>query len=156
MNLQQLTTEILEHLFQGYLEHGGTPIFDVTQIITENGYDYNEVGNYLVKSGLVKNQRFNATGFSASINMSGIMKVHPEFIQEKKEKLISTLGVMGNPSSDILEILDLEPKDYQIGFDLAKLFESLRLIEVRFGPTISVKLSLEGRDYYERNKAEFI
>lgn len=157
MNLNLIVKEVLEHLFEGYMQHGGTPIFAVSDIIRQHGEDPNEIGRYLVDNGCVKHQQFRHDGFHASISMEGIRKIKPEHISDNREKIISILGIMGNGRMGIMEILDYEPKNYQIAFDLAKEFESEGIISAQYQHNdVIINLTLNGRNEYEKNKADFI
>jgi len=154
MNLNAIVNEVLTELFKGYIEHGGTPIFDVTEIIKKHGENPHEIGKYLVDSGVVKNQQFRPTGFGASISMRGIESIKPDYLEDNLNTIISTLGETGTPS--IMEILEFEPKDYQLAFDMAKYLEGKGLIEAHFRHNdVLIKLSLTGREYYENNNAYF-
>lgn len=156
MNLQQVKSEVLKHLFEGYLKNP-TGIFDVTEVIEKNGQNQHEFGKYLVEKGLVKNHQYRPTEFVCQISIDGIKEIAPEFLEEKKNTIISTLGITGG-SGGIIEILDLEPKYFQIGFDIAKYLEGTGLIEEGNYQhnEIYIGLSLEGKEYYETNKANFI
>ena len=61
MSLQQTKSAVLQHLFEGYQENP-TGIFDVTEIIQQNGQNFYEFGKYLVERGLVKNHRYGFNG----------------------------------------------------------------------------------------------
>jgi hypothetical protein len=157
MSLDDIINEVLEHLYEGYIEHHGTPTFGVDDIISAHGKDPSEVGHYLADRGLVKFPSFGPKGFHAAISMDGILRVKPEYVQENKDKIIGTLGLQGNPRSSIMELLDFPPEDFQRAFDLAKEFEAEGLIEAQYTHNdVIVKLTLEGEDYYDQNKADFV
>lgn len=157
MNLTLIIKEVLESLFEGYIEHGGTPIFDVSQIIRHHNEDPNEIGKYLVDHGWLKFHQFRYDGFHASISMAGIRKIKPEYISDNRNKIISTLGLIGNGRMGIMEILDFEPKNYQIAFDLAKEFEREGIITAQYHHNeVIISLTLKGRDEYEQNNANFL
>ena len=156
MSLDQICNKALEELFKGYLENPGG-IYTIREIVSQYGVDAQVVGNYLVKHGWVKDQQFLVKDFGASINLAGIMKINPRYLKEKKDKVISTLGINGNPRSSIMETLELPTKDFQFAFDIVKYLESLDLIEAQFSfNEIIIQLKQKGLEYYQKNKADFL
>lgn len=138
------------------MQHGGTPIFGVSDIIRQHGEDPNEIGRYLVDHGWVKHQQYRPDGFHASVSMEVIRKIKPGHISDNRDKIISTLGIMGNDRMGNMEILDYEPKNFQIALDLAKEFESEGIINAQYQHNdVIINLTLEGRKVYEINKADF-
>jgi hypothetical protein len=155
MKLQEAKTEVLRHLFECYKE-SPTGIFDVSDVIKATGQNPYEFGKYLVSNGLVKNHQYRATQFVCQISSEGIDDIAPEYFKEKTDKVISVLG-LGSGNS-IMEILDLEPKQFQAGFDVVKYLERTGFIkkgDYRHND-ILIEMSLEGREYYENNKADFV
>lgn len=151
MDLDQIVNDVLNHLFNGYIQNGGTPIFNASEIISNHGEDPNEIGQYLVDHGWVKNQQFRPDSFYASISMLGINKIKPEFISENRDRIITSLGESGNVRQGIMEILEYEPSDFQIAHQLAKEFEREGIIEAQYQHNnVIIKLTLEGRNEYEK------
>ncbi len=156
MSLQETKNSVLLALFEGYSENPNG-IYDLTGTITENGEDPHELGKYLVDHGWVKNQQYRPSTFVCQITMAGINEVAPEYIQDKTEQIISTLGINGGKES-VMGILEFEPKDFQKAFDLVKHMEGTGFIkEGRYmAGDIIIELSLEGREYYEEHKPNFL
>lgn len=156
MDINAMIDEILNYLFEGYIDSGGTSLFSIKEITQKYGADSSEVGRYLVSEGLVKNQQFTHTGFVCSINMAGIYKINPQFIDGHTSSILSVLGTSGNDWTSIMDILNFEPKDFQIAHGLAKLLENNGLIDTQFRHNdVIIKLTFRGIQLYEESKASF-
>jgi len=156
--MDEMIDEILETGYYTYLEYGGTGRFDLGDIKKKYNVNIEDIGKYLVSRGLVKLPQFstgNPDEFTATISMYGISFVHPEYIDNNRNQIISILGTATGEMS-IMELLGLDPKDFQIGFDLAKEFESEELLVARYlADDVFITLSEEGVQYYEDNKPFF-
>lgn len=128
MNRLDIETKVLDHLFVLYLEHGGTPLFSVGEIISSCREDPTEVLSTLNTKGFLHEIGVYGKDFKAKINMVGISRIRPDWVNAHINKAISTLGIIGGGRQDLMEILDLAPKDYQIGRDLARWLENMDLI----------------------------
>lgn len=156
MNLDAIVNEVLEELFEGYVEHGGGSIFDVTETITKHGENPHEIGKYLVEHGWVKYHQYRPTTFVCAISMSGIQKIRPDYIDGHLSTIVSTLGVNGNGWTRIMETLGFEPKDFQRAHDLARLFDDNGIIQTQFHhDDVIIKLTLRGRELYEKGALGF-
>lgn len=150
--MKELINEILEHLFEGYTQSGGTKIFDVGQIITARNENTYSVGKHLVDNGWVKNQLFHPTTFAAGISMHGIQKIRPGYINDNVMHVLRTLSQAPNSSFSLMEILQFEPKDFQIAHDFACLMRDNNLVDARFGHNdIAVQITIDGRNFLEGN-----
>lgn len=155
--MNTIINEILTYLFNGYIANGGTSIFSINEIAQKHGQDSNKIGKYLVDEGLVKHQRFGHDGFSAAISTTGILQIRPDFFNDYTSKIVSILGINGNGWVSLMETLDFEPKDFQIAFDIAKLLQSIDILETQFHhDDIIVTLTFRGQQLFEQHKASFI
>jgi hypothetical protein len=146
--MDELVDEILEHLFEGYTTHGGTPIFDVTAIILRHAEDPQAVGRFLVDRGLVKFERFGPLGFSASISMQGIYRIRPGYITDNVMHVLRTLDEHRDQHMSMMQILQFEPKDFQIAHNFATYMRDRGWINAVFTHNdIGAKITLEGRDH---------
>lgn len=156
MNLQQTQNKVLEFLFEGYIEYGGNPIFSISEVITaEDELTPEEIGKHLLNQGLIKDQRFFPNDFQCGISISGISAIRPNYFDEYASRLMSTLGLTGNEWLSIMEALEFEPKAEMRARDLAKVLEASQLFEVLYQADVYVRLTLLGRETYERNKPTF-
>lgn len=132
-------------------------LFDISEQIRSEGEDPYKFGKFLQEQGYLRDQRSIPTGFQARISVFGISQVNPEYLHERQNKIISTLGLNGGIQS-AMEILDLEPKDYTKAKDVVEWLENQGLLgKPRYtADDIFIELSIEGRDYYDRNQATFI
>lgn len=147
-----MINEVLEELYKGYIFNSSS--IDITETIKKYNQDPHEVGSYLVKMGWIEHQQFRPNSFIASISMSGIMKIHPEYIDDNVSKIISTLGLNGK--SSIMEILDFDQKDFQRAHSLAKFLEQKGLVKPFFTYNdVILDLTFEGKMYYDKHKADF-
>ncbi len=150
--MEKMLNEVIEELYIGYVENGGTGIFDLGETIGNHGQDPHEVGRYLVEEGLVKFEQFRPTTFVAAISMHGIQKIHPEYINTNISSIISILGLNGGRMS-LMEILRWEPKEFQRAFDLAKVLENNSMIDAQYTHNdVIVNLTFRGKQFYENNK----
>jgi hypothetical protein len=154
MSLQQIKTEVLNQLFEGYQQAPGS-LFDIGPVVQPYGANPHEIGRYLVQNGWVKNEQYLPQQFLCSISMEGIMETVPEYVENQTSRIISILGINGGQHS-IMEVLDLEPVQFQKAFDLAKYLETAGLVTAQYlHNDVLIELTLEGRDFYERNAARF-
>jgi len=157
MSLQEESNAVLKTLYNGYIQSPGS-IFEVGSIIKDTKIDPFELCKYLEKQGFLKNvQNSGGKNVYASITISGINKIDPDFVEDLKSKIISVLGMLGGRHR-VMEVLSLEPKDFQLAFDIVKYLESLGLLKDSQYQhnNIVIELSIEGLDYYEQNKASFL
>lgn len=155
--VNEMIQECLTTLFQGYLENGGTPIFSIGEIIKKHGYAPEEGGRILLDHGFVKHQQFRPMDFVASISVRGIREINPNWMNDKIHQVMSTLSLIGDDWQGLMEILEFEAKDYQIAFDISKELEHLNYVETqRHHNEMYVKLTPNGRDFCENNKADWI
>lgn len=156
MNLQKTKELVLKDLYELYKENPGG-MKDVSDIIREQGEEPIEIGQYLGSSNLVRNGRIiSGTRFIAQITLDGIEEINPGYKNEMKEKVISSLGLLGG-RENLMVILDFEPKDNQKARDIASYLEDIRMIKKPLYTLneIVVELSIHGREYYEENKLFF-
>jgi len=157
MSIQKSINEVLEHLFEGY-QSNPTAIFDITEVIKEQNptQDPNEFGTLLLNHGYIKNQQYRPTGFVCQISINGIEKIAPSYLNDKIEKVVSTLGISGGQGS-IMEILEFEDKNFQAAFDIVKYMENRGFIKqgIYHHNDIIIELSLSGKEYFDKNKASF-
>jgi hypothetical protein len=154
--LNKLKTEILQSLFEGYVEYGGSSIFSINEIADRYNEDPYEVGKYLMDNGWVKFQQFLPDGFSCAISLQGIAEIAPEYLDEKISRVAAAIMESGGDWQEIMETLEFEPKDFQRAHDLGKLMEATSLFEVQFrAQEVYAKLTLQGRDHFGRKSASF-
>ena len=146
--------QILEAAYLSYLEYGGTGRFDLSDVKEKYDVEAVDLGRYLVAEKLVKQPQFSPSGFAATISMTGIARIHPEYIDNKRDKIMDALGTTGR-QMNILKILGLKQKELQLGADLAKQFETEGLLHATYTGNVLVTLSEDGRLYYEENKPFF-
>jgi len=156
MSALKTKKDVLQYLFDGYQENP-TAIYDVTVMIKNHEQDPHEFGTYLVDNGWVKNHQYRPQSFVCQISLDGINEIEPEYMESIKQKVISTLGLTGGKES-IMEILGYESKHYQKAHDFSKYMEAKGLIKdsLYLPNDVLIELSIESKDYYEQNKAEFI
>lgn len=156
MTLVLVKRAVLQYLFEIYQENP-TAVCDITQIITNHQQDPHEFGKHLVNNGWVKNHQYRPQSFVCQISLEGINEIDPGYFESIKQDVISTLGINDGQQS-IMEILGYEPKNYQRAFDVVKSLEAEGWIKggLYVSNDVIIELSLEGKDYYDQNKAEFI
>lgn len=154
MSLQQLNTETLQYLFDGYLNNP-TGLFDITGIVNKHNHNVHEYGSLLKERNWVKNGRFLPTSFECSISFDGIAAINPNYVNDNCEKLLSTLDTLGGQQS-LMELLDFEPKEYQRARDIANFLKDSGVIDVIYTHNDGwVSLTITGRDFFEQNGAKF-
>jgi hypothetical protein len=156
MSVQDAKREVLTYLFECYEKDDS--LYSITEIAQKHNIDQHELGKYLVERGLVKNQQYRPTAFICQITLDGIEEINPGYVREKMDEVIQALGESGS-RGEVMEILGYEPKDYQKAFDLVKYMEARSLLKATQyfgGGSIVTELSLDGREYYEKNKTEWL
>lgn len=155
--IKEIQEEILDYLFDGYLNNGGTMIFAIDEITNKYDISSHEFGSHLLNSGYIKDQQFLPQGFMASITMHGINQIAPDYYEDYTSKMLSTMGLNGIEWQSVLELLDLKESDTQIARDLANEWKSAGLVEVQFDHKDAyIKLTIQGRSQYEKNSPSFI
>lgn len=150
--IEETVKRVLERLFMTYRSNYGVTT-NVADIIVECGYDPSDIGKYLLDNGWVERPRFGRFGFEGVITLEGVSKLKPDYLDDIHSKIVSTLGGLGNPTQDLLEILDFKPEDYMRALGLAKYLEAKGFISLKAnGREIFVTLTTGGLDYYERHK----
>lgn len=148
-NYTKVKKEILAYLFERYKADGGAKTYDVSNLIKAHSFSLTEVGNYLVQNRLVKNEMFKPNAFYASISTKGIKETDPEFLNSEFSKIIATLLLNGNKKSNLLQILEYEPKNLQIADDIAMAFKEIGFANIELSEEgISVSLNSKGWEYY--------
>lgn len=156
MNIRGMVNETLQYLFEGYEEHHGAPIFDISPVAQKYNINPHELGQLLVQNGWVRNQRYLPTGFECSISLHGISEIKPDYFENHFSTIVSTLGVSGGEWMGTLEALGWERTEYQRAHDLAKALEAMNVVETQFHyDEVYLKLTLTGRQYYEDRKPTF-
>jgi hypothetical protein len=156
MSVKFIVDEILEALFERYIESHGTGRLDISYIAEKHDLDPHYVGNYLVEHGLVKNQAFEATGFLASISQYAIDKIRPDYFRNYQDKLLLVLGEHARGYYSIMQILEIEPQDFQLAFDIAKYIERYGYINANAtSHDINVSITDDGVAYYNLHKPTF-
>lgn len=153
MNLQKATKDVLEQLFQGYLNKPAA-VHDISEIINKNGLPLDQFGDLLLSNGWIRNQWFGGNSFSAQITLAGIEFINPGYLNSNLERVVSTLGINGG-SGSLMETLGFtEGKDFHRAFDLAKEFEKTGLFNppLYLHNDIQLQLSLSGYEYYNSEK----
>ena len=151
MGIKQLKDQLLTVLFESYLQNGGS-ILDVSDIIHAGNEDPLEVGKYFVNHGWVKNHQYIPNGFRATISFMGISEIRQDWIDDKVNKVVKSLGENNN-TDGIMNILQFENTKYQIAFDIGKYLEQLGYVTLTPAHSdIRATLTLEGKEYYEEIK----
>lgn len=154
--MNEMMNEILRYLSEQYINNGGSGLYPIAHITNRYNQDSNTVGHYLVDNGWTKNYQFLGGGFRCGINMQGIHRVNPGYVDGLISKVVSTLGLTGNDWTSIMQVLDFDQKDFQIAHNLAKLLEDSGMIETQFRHNdVIIKLTFEGMMRYEENKPTF-
>ena len=150
MSVEDAMKDTLTYLFEEY-EKNPNAIYSIKQIAEKHKIDQHELGELLLESGWIRNQQLQPTDFICQITLEGIEEVDPDYVQDKVNQIVQTLGELGR--SDIVEILGYKPENYQKAMDLAKLLETKNLIQdTQYffpGNNIITELSLWGRKYVE-------
>lgn len=149
MGLNENTNTVLQFLFDEYMSNPGA-LVDISKEIRTLGKEPFEFGKYLVDSGLVKNHQYRPQGFVCSISTHGIETIAPEYFSNAIEKVISTIGTLGFGRHSIMEILDLEAKDFSRAFDIAKYLEDRGVIKQGqyVAQDVIIELSFEAQEQY--------
>lgn len=156
MNIQAILRQTLDYLFEGYINSGGTGIFSIDEIATQNNINSHELGKFLDQSGYIKNPSYGPVGFDCQISLYGIQQIRPDYFNDLISSAIIASGQL-NDWTGLIETSNFEPKDYQRAHDLGKVIEESGLAEVQYHhDDIFIKLSLLGMEKYQReNKGGF-
>lgn len=157
MNLISVKKEVLSALFDSYRQQPGSNL-NVSEIIKRHNYEPFDVVNNLKDEGLVKNvMNIVPKGVFCEITIDGIAELHPDFVDERRDKIISTLGLIGGRGS-IVEVLDTKPNEFSMARDFAiLLYEEGYLKQPLFSHNDGqIELSLNGQEYFNENKANWI
>lgn len=156
MSIEEMKTEILKDLFHSYANESDTAVYSIGEIVKKHNGDPQEVGQYLVRNGWVNNPMPRGTDFGCSIVLQGIMEIDPDYVPKYESKIISTLGELGGQKMSLLEVLDFPAVKLQSARHLADWFQEIGLIEVLYSAGDgSISLTMEGMDYYQKNKPSF-
>lgn len=150
--MQQVAIDALEYLFEGHVQNGGTPIFNISEIIERHNADPHDVGRYLVHKGWVENPRFFPNAFAASISMAGILQIRPGYINDNVMHVLRTINENPNHAFSIMEVLSLQPKDFQIAHKFAILMKEQGWIDARFiHNDVHVQITMQGQNVLQGN-----
>jgi hypothetical protein len=159
MEIRDIANEVLQDLFDGYVEHGGSSIYDINDITGKHGVSAQEMGTYLLNSGLIKHQTFlPGGGFTCAISIHGINYIAPRYFPDLIDSLLIPAGLTDDWVGIIESTSSFGQKDYQRAFDIGKVMQEQNLAEIQNYPTeVHFKLTLRGKeDYNRKNQGGFI
>ena len=110
MSVKNAVKDTLTYLFEEY-EKNPNMMYSIKEIAEKHKIDQHELGKLLLERGWIKNQQFRPTDFICQITLEGIEEVDSDYVQDKVNAIIQTLGELGR--SEVREILGYEPEDYQ-------------------------------------------
>lgn len=147
MSARDLNREILSQLFIHYREDPGVN-HDISSLCAGAGSDAVMVSNGLRLEGLIKDEVYVQNGkVQCAISMKGIANIDPAFVENKINEVLQGMGEV-NSIANVMNILKLEARDFQFGFDLANEMQNRDLVKLLYafqpGKVVSVEMTLEG------------
>lgn len=153
--MQEQINITLKFLFDAYLKSPGAMIGIASSLEPSFSDQVHVIGKHLHTYSYVENPQYRTNDFLCSITMLGIENINSIFIAQYRASLLSILKFAG-AEGDLMEILDLQPKQYIIGRDLACHWQTQGLIDVEFqGASVFITLTPQGEQVYNQNKAYF-
>ncbi|PCI19293.1 hypothetical protein COB64_03950 [Candidatus Wolfebacteria bacterium] len=157
MDLEEAKNEVLEALFEKYKENPNLD-YNIAEDIKECDHEPHKLGKHLVSNRWVKNHQYQPLdGFVCQISIRGINEVAPEYFESNVSVIVSVLKTTG-VKQNATALLGLEEADFTKVRDIVEYMERKGLIEkpTYFALDAQIELSLEGQDYYEKNKGGWL
>lgn len=124
MEQEELIDNLLQMLFEEYTVNGVTRC-NFSSYVHEQGFDPNEIGNFMNKRGLLRQFQLGS-GFIAAISERGISKVDSNFLSEKAEQVLNHARNNDNKTT-VGDAITL-PNDYGgMAHDIGKYIQDRKL-----------------------------
>ena len=106
------------------------------------------VSNGMRLEGLIKDDVVaDGREVRCSIAMKGIIGLDSQYVERLIDRVLAGMGGV-NSISNVMEILQLESKDFQLAFDLANEMQNRDLVKLLYafqpGNKVNVEMTLEG------------
>jgi hypothetical protein len=143
----KLLFDVLSQLWSNYKGDSGG-IYDIANLCSRYGADADMVSNHLRREGLIKDEVHTENGqVLCSISMKGIAHLDPAYVEDSIDKVLKAMGGV-NSIFNVMDILKLDPKDFQLAFDLANEMQNRDLVKLLYafqpGKVVNVEMTLEG------------
>ena len=147
MSNKDIVKDVLSWLLENYrIDSNGN--YDIAPLCRNHGSDPLLFSNNLRLEGLIKDEVLAGDGqVCCSISMKGIGLIEPDFVESMIDKVLA--GMLGvNSINNLMGILKLEQKDFQLAFDLANEMQNRDLVKLLYafqpGRMVNVEMTLEG------------
>lgn len=143
----KLSSEVLNYLWTSCREDS-TLFYDISPLCRKRMSDPVMVSNGLRLEGLIKDEVYSQDQeVRCSIAMKGIMLVDREYVEKAIDRVLAGMGGV-NSIGNVMEILKLSAKEFQLAFDLANEMQNRDLVKLLYafqpGNKVNVEMTLEG------------
>src|SRR5689334_13897884 len=142
-----VSKSVLEELWS-YYQADSNNFYDISPVCAIHGSDPLMVSSGLRLEGLIKDDVHVSNGkVLCAISMKGIAEIDSQFVETSIDRVLAGMGGV-NSISNVMNILKLETKDFQFGFDLANEMQNRNLVKLLYafqpGKIVNVEMTLEG------------
>ena len=141
------SSEVLSYLWDEYRKDS-TRFYDIGPLCRQYHSDPVMVSNGMRLEGLIKDEVVAEGGqVCCSIAMKGIIFLDNQFVERLIDRVLAGMGGV-NSISNVMDILQLGSKDFQLAFDLANEMQNRDLVKLLYafqpGNKVNVEMTLEG------------
>jgi len=125
-----------------------TRFYDIGPMCSQYHSDPVMVSNGMRLEGLIKDDvQADGREVCCSIAMKGIISLDSQFVERLIDRVLAGMGAV-NSIGNVMEILQLVSKDFQLAFDLANEMQNRDLVKLLYafqpGNKVNVEMTLEG------------
>jgi len=144
---QRMSMEVLDYLWRAYQENPNLA-HDISPVCAKNLLDPVAASRELRLEGLIKDDvTIEGSEVRCAVSMKGVISLDKQFVEEKIDGVLSGLREV-NSIGNVMEILNLGAKDFQLAFDLANEMQNRDLVKLLYafqpGNKVNVEMTLEG------------
>jgi hypothetical protein len=144
-------------MYSAYVGKGYKTIHIIYAPDEEVNFTAEDVVKYMANLGYVNHAMYRPGSPSCMLDAHGIEHIEPTYFEKNIMVVLERLYTT-NSRQNINELLQFPPEHLDRSNEVAKVMEQRDLIQAvqvtRFGYV--AEISPNGRDYYERKKAEFL
>ncbi len=148
---------ILLDMFNYYIVKGVKPNREIKEPEPKAGYTAQQLVQYMVAQGWVKNPKYRPGKITCTLDIGGIEQADPDYFTNHIDKVITCL-YQERARMNIHDILDFPSSHLERSMDIVSSIERRQLlyaVQVTGGGQIA-EISPQGIVYYESRKADFM